>query len=191
MKSAVFSAAVVARHAARGSRPSCGAMVLVRSRIHAIPIRAGLVRHLHQRWTVKFSIHGRRMNYAVKALSLVERTLNRSFVTHHRISVNQGRRGHPSASAPVEPLRLVTRRPTAPTQTSVPLVIRRPTPRNSGPPSSSPEVRPTSRTRESVPAQSGVPVTALPAGELDRVTDHVIRNLDRRLSSWRERRGKG
>jgi hypothetical protein len=32
--------------------------------------------------------------------------------------------------------------------------------------------------------------TAMPAIDLEQLTDHVMRQMDRRMTAWRERRGR-
>jgi hypothetical protein len=145
---------------------------------------------IHHRWSVRVSLGLRQVLHVAGRLPDRELQLPVALNLHYRKEQPSDHRKVPSRDREVlsrmrMPLVLSgLRSRMAP---PLPLVVRR---RSVDQPAAAPTVSPsaaaTPRVRQlATPGPSG-----FPAGELDRVADHVLKSLDRRMSSWRERRGK-
>ncbi len=185
MTSRAFAAAISRRHAGGTARWPRASLVLCRATPRAVHRAAAVVLHRHSHAGARLQLHLRHGPMDAR----------RSFITLRQqvIVRNTAARTMPrTAIDPPDPIAqaVPSRAPSAPMAASqVPMVTRR------GPafdrPSESPSrqaSREPSRDAATPPVRPA-PVN-LPAVELDRVTDHVLRSLDRRLGSWRDRRGR-
>lgn len=186
MRPGPFAASIAGRYGRAPRRFGGAAMVLLGSRRPGAPGRGAWVRHEHLHRALRVAIR-------VGHSTMVDR---RSSVVRH-----EGARAAPFVD------RLITRTVTRPAAVSP--VIRRASP-PARPPAPHPPVARVVRNRppQPEPARAGpearedappvragfaapTPVaTSLPPLELARVTDHVLRSLDRKMSSWRDRRGR-
>lgn len=187
MKPGAFAKAVAGRHGAAPGRLSRSVLVLRGSR-RASP-RHGIAgaRHVHHHRSVRVVLNFRHLELGQRGSPVVHSTVQAAPLpprivartaprtvsvtrVEHRVPV-PGRTAARAASAPD----LVPRRAA---QIEA-MQETRPTPRLE-----------TAQVRERFQVQPQPVPTALPRLELERVTDHVLRSLDRRMSSWRDRRGR-
>jgi hypothetical protein len=188
MMPSVFAAAVAWRHGAGTGAWRRAALVLRRAVVPRVHRRVAPVRQTHQHLTARIVLHPLhtqtvlRHSTTVREAARAGRDLPPRIVT--RAAAQPAPARSPERAAPAAagfPMALA--RP-------VPMITRRAAPVEPSAPVAAMPSRPGPREPDAIAAAVRTPPSALPALELERVTDHVLRSLDRRLSSWRDRRGK-
>ena len=187
MRPGAFASAVAGRHSLASVRLNRPPLVLMASRRHIVgrPTRSARHEHIHRSW---------RLNVRVSHSTFVDR----------RSSIARQVRTEGSAGLERIVTRTVTRHttlapvihrtpqaiPVTPQVAPVSRVMRERSPRAEPAPAPSEARYDIKPIRPGIVSSPPPAAAVLPPVELDRVTDHVLRSLDRRMSSWRDRRGK-
>jgi hypothetical protein len=177
---AAFASAIASRHGTAPGRAPHAAVQLLHPRVPVIRSRVTGSRAIYHRWSVRVSLGLRQVPRRWSEQPPSIRTL---------LPVRNERRnpGRLTAETLAKRLPLVLGGLSPRATPPMPLVVRR----HPASAQTAPQVPSIARSARELPAsRTAVLPTILPVGELDRVTDHVLRSLDRRMSSWRERRGK-
>ena len=179
MRPGAFAAAVAGRHRTASGRMSRPALVLMR------PSRSA--RHEHIPRSLRLNVRVNHSAFIDRRLSIVRQERTPGGAGLERIVTRTLTR--PTTLSPViHPTPQAIR---AATQVApVTRVVREHSPQ------AEPAREPSEARHDIKPIRPGLvfsppPASAvLPPVELERVTDHVLRSLDRRMSSWRDRRGR-
>ena len=172
MKPGAFASSVAARHGAAKGRLSRPSLVLVGTRRTSPRQGIAIARHLHHHRSVRVVLSST-VHAAPLPARLMTRTVQRTITAtrvEHRVPV---------------PARV-----TAGAASTQGIVVKRSSPSEGAQKAQAVPRLETKPSRERFQVQPQAAPVALPPLELERVTDHVLKSLDRRMTSWRERRGK-
>ena len=188
---AAFAAAVAARHApARPRAPGAGGVLLhaPRGAGALAPARAAAPRlTLLVAPRLVVEDHGRTV--LAPARALVQRVERHVVATRHLVErtrrveqVPVGRGALPHAQLPADPHAAAAPAPAPLVVPALPRVLRH---------AAAPPPPAADAGRAAAPAPRPVPAAAAPgAVDVARLTDEVMRGIDRRLAAWRERHGR-
>ena len=187
MRPGAFAAAVAGRHRTASGRMSRPALVLMASRRHIVVRPSRSARHEHIPRSLRLNVRVDHSAFIDRRLSIVRQERTPGGAGLERIVTRTVTR--PTTLSPViHPTPQAIR---AATQVApVTRVVREHSPQ------AEPAREPSEARHDIKPIRPGLvfsppPASAvLPPVELERVTDHVLRSLDRRMSSWRDRRGR-
>jgi hypothetical protein len=172
MRPGAFAAAVAGRYCAARQRFNRPSFVLLGSRRPSRRDGIAGARHVHHHRSVRVVLNSI-VHAAPLPARLVTRTVQRTITAtrvEHRVPV---------------PARV-----TAGAASTQGIVVKRSSPSEGAQKTQAVprlEIKPS---RERFQVQPQAAPVARPPLELERVTDHVLKSLDRRMTSWRERRGK-
>jgi hypothetical protein len=161
--------------------------VLRRALLPRVRRRVASVQLTHRRLSVRIAVHVRQPHLVVRHSTTLREPARSTRALPGRI----GARALASSARtrPAERQTPAVHGILLPAIQRVPMITRRSAPAEVAEHAAAEPGRPASRPADAIAAPARTPPSALPAVELQRVTDHVLRSLDRRLSAWRDRRG--
>jgi len=186
MRPGAFAAAVAGRHRAAAGRLSRLPLVLSLPGRPAARSVGTVSRHLHQHRRVRVAISVRHSTLVTRG-SIVHR-LERATTEVRRERILAASPARSTALVPVIHRSARGQRVMA-TAAPVQRVVRGKVAEAPATPAKEPATM-VSAARERAAFRAAPTPVSLPSLELDRVTDHVLKSLDRRMSSWRDRRGR-
>jgi hypothetical protein len=188
MSADAFARAVAGRHAAASGHSRRPALVLLASRRPMTPRRASAARHEHLHRSLRVSVKVHHATFVDRRSSVVRQELAAGPAFLERI-IPRRTPTRPIMVAPV--IQAISQPARVAAQVSdVPRVMRDRAPATEfafAPSAPRDDIKPI---RPWINASPPPTSPTLPSSELQRVTDHVLRSLDRQMSSWRDRRGR-